>query len=405
MSSFTFSNLDVALGLKAGAVIGQEPNGEGGTQDITASSSTLVILAQGTQTALEEKSYLGGDGAKVILPKYDDNGSLVSTTGYYALSFGVGEKNVGEGSITFAEPNFTPGALLQPTITFKNTGDVPLRGSASDPITVELWISSQPDENGDYAVGERLAQWILSDEAGVAVGQTVTASLDNYTSALPKDLEGRKFYFTVSETGKSEEHPFGVEDPIAYSSLTAPGGITRTIEAQPELAVEDLSFTTVGVEGDQVRIGVSMKVNNRGGADSAAPYLQFAYQTGRTMEEVQEGDTDYQKAVYAPLNLSSGHLRSPTRLPLKPLRHRRPGQGHPAAGGRGRRRPEEGQRPQGDRYLPGLQGRLLRGHRHRQPQSSGHGDRQRRQHHFPVRRGPAGLRLRQRVRLRQQQPL
>ena len=69
MSSFTFSNLDVALGLKAGAVIGQEPNGEGGTQDITASSSTLVILAQGTQTALEEKSYLGGDGAKVILPK------------------------------------------------------------------------------------------------------------------------------------------------------------------------------------------------------------------------------------------------------------------------------------------------------------------------------------------------
>ena len=119
------------------------------------------------------------DGAKVILPKYDGNGSLVSTTGYYALSFGVGEKNVGEGSITFAEPNFTPGAMLQPTITFKNTGDVPLRGSASDPITVELWISSQPDENGDYAVGERLAQWILSDEAGVAVGQTVTASLDD----------------------------------------------------------------------------------------------------------------------------------------------------------------------------------------------------------------------------------
>ena len=35
------------------------------------------------------------DGAKVILPKYDGNGSLVSTTGYYALSFGVGEKNVG----------------------------------------------------------------------------------------------------------------------------------------------------------------------------------------------------------------------------------------------------------------------------------------------------------------------
>ena len=317
MSSFTFSNLDVALGLKAGAVIGQEPNGEGGTQDITASSSTLVILAQGTQTALEEKSYLGGDGAKVILPKYDDNGSLVSTTGYYALSFGVGEKNVGEGSITFAEPNFTPGAMLQPTITFKNTGDVPLRGSASDPITVELWISSQPDENGDYAVGERLAQWILSDEAGVAVGQTVTASLDDYTSALPKDLEGRKFYFTVSETGKSEEHPFGVEDPIAYSSLTAPGGITRTIEAQPELAVEDLSFTTVGVEGDQVRIGVSMKVTNRGGADSAAPYLQFAYQTGRTMEEVQEGDTDYQKAVYAPLNLSSGQFEISDQAPIE----------------------------------------------------------------------------------------
>ena len=323
MSSFSFSNLAVALGMTAtvgsGSVsassgTGQEQSGDevvalggsGGVEPSAVQRSTLVILAQGTQTALEEKQYLdSGENSKVILPKYDADGGLMSSTGYYALSFGVGEKNVGEGKILFSESNFTPGSILRPVVEFKNTGDVPLRGSETEPITLQLWISGQPGGDGAVGAGEKLAEWKISDD--VAVGQTVNTGLKNdfYTGALPENLTGRKFYFTVSETG-TDESPNGVDDPITYNSLAAKGGYTKTIEASPELAVENLAFSTVGVEGDNVKLAVSMDVTNRGGADSNAPYLQFAYQSGRTMEDVQQGDTDYQQPIYSALDIRSG---------------------------------------------------------------------------------------------------
>ncbi len=310
MSSFVFSNLDIALGLKKSEASG-ESSGSG-------KPATLVILAQGTQTALEEADYIGPgeqntDGTaktKVILPKYN-NGVLQSTTGYYALSFGVGEKTVGEGKILFPVRDFTPGAILQPSISFKNSGDVPLRGSSTEPITLQLWISSEPDIDGNVSPGGKmLAEWKI--EENIAVGQTVSTGYDEsfegaYTSSLPENLTGRKFYFTVSETGKSEDKPNGVENPINYSSLDDKvNGTVRVIEAKPELAVEDVSFSTLEVAGDKVKIGTSMTVTNRGGADAIAPYLQFTYQSGRTMEEVKAGDTGYQQAVYDALDISDG---------------------------------------------------------------------------------------------------
>lgn len=334
MSSFTFANLNVALGLKktvssdsvsASSIVSGEANAEASEDYVAAAGvgeeptnsgnkSTLVILTQGTQTALEEKEFLdAGESTKIIMPKYDDSGALQSSTGYYALSFGVGEKNVGEGQIRFAESNFVPGAILRPVIEFKNTGDVPLLGSKTEPITLELHISGK-DGTGE---GEKLAEWKIEDT--IAVGQTMNTGLANsfYTSALPSDLESRKFYFTVQETGRSAAHPNGVDDPLVYSSLSAEGGTTKTIEATPELAVENLKFSTVGVEGDQVKISVSMEVTNRGGADSAAPYLQFTYQSGRTMETVNPGDTDYQQAVYSALNIRSSQLEISNQVPLE----------------------------------------------------------------------------------------
>lgn len=313
MSTFVFSDLEVAVGLTKNQPVQSVPSEEG--QDIppaTAERSTLLILARGTQTALQEQDYLGeNDGDRVVLPKYDESGKLISQTGYYALSFGVGEKTVGEGSITFANPNFTPGTQLLPTISFKNTGDVALRGSASAPITIELWISGQPDNGGVRSAGQRLAQWTV--EENIAVGQGVEISPELYTSSLPDQLAGRAIYFTVSETAWSKENPAGVEDALQYSSLTAPGGTTRVIPFRPELAVENLDVQTVGVEGDKVRIAVSMQVSNRGSVDARAPYVQFSRQTG--VSDGRDGMTAGQ-AIYQPMDISSGQFEISNQKPI-----------------------------------------------------------------------------------------
>jgi len=299
MTSFSFSDLTVALGLNKAS---SETN-----------TSTLLVLAKGVQTQLEQVNYLGGDGSKVISAKYDENGSMLTSTGYYALSFGVGEKNVGEGSILFASPDFVPGVGLKPTVTFKNTGDVPLLGSKAEPITVGLHLTAQDGVSAD----KKLCEWKIEDN--IAVGQVVTTEMKDgqFTTALPDDLTGRKFYFTVEEYAKAEGQVGGVDDPIAYNSLTAKGGFTRTIEERPELAIENMKFSTVGATKDKVEIAVEMDVTNRGTADSAAPYLQFAYQNGRTMEEVKEGDTDYQQATYAALDISDGTFQISRQTPIQ----------------------------------------------------------------------------------------
>ncbi len=304
MPTFVFSDLEVAVGLTKGQPVQSAPPEDGqGAPPVTADRSTLLILAQGTQTALTEQEFLGeDDGDQVVLPKYDDKGKLVSNTGYYALSFGVGEKNVGEGLITFADPDFTPDTQLLPTISFKNTGDVALRGSEDAPITIELWISGQP-VSGVRGAGQRLAQWTV--EENIAVGQSVEIPPELYTSPLPDKLAERAIYFTVSETAWSDENPAGVQDALQYSSLTAPGGTVRIIPSRPELAVDDLDFQTVGVEGDNVRVAVSMQVSNRGSVAASAPYVQFSRQTG--VSDGRDGMIAGQP-IYEPIDISSGRF-------------------------------------------------------------------------------------------------
>ena len=265
LTSFTFSDLAVAVGLKKGTTVttvvkdenGNPVIGEDGTPETQSKkleSGTLVILARGTQTTLEEQPFLGNTSEEttVIAPAYDANGLMMTNTGMYALSFGVGEKSVGEGRILFESDDFVPGAQLRPTVTFKNTGDVPLHGSKADPITVKLWLS---DKDG-VGVGTELMTWTIQDN--ILVGQTVTTALgaEDFTSPLPDDLNGRCFYFTVSETKKDDgAHIGGVDDPLVYDSHAQKKdeqgnpigyvGYVRTIEAKPELAVEDLQFSTL----------------------------------------------------------------------------------------------------------------------------------------------------------------
>ena len=319
LTSFTFSDLAVAVGLKKGTIVGiNETTGE----SVTADNSTLVILARGTQTTLEEQPFLGNTSEEttVIAPAYDENGLMMTNTGMYALSFGVGEKSVGEGRILFESDDFVPGAQLRPTVTFKNTGDVPLRGSEKDPITVELCLSG----TDGIAAGTKLMTWTIQDN--IRVGQTVTTTLgaEDFASPLPDKLDGRCFYFTVSETGRDGDHPFGVDEPLNYDSHALKKdeegntigyvGYVRAIESKPELAVEDLEFSTLGVEGDFVRIGVSMNVTNRGTAVASAPYLLFEYQNG--YETLKDG---YQQETYEPLDISSGEFDISNQSPIVTL--------------------------------------------------------------------------------------
>ena len=216
MTSFTFSDLAVALGLTKTPETSEDSEGTDSTD--TVDQSTLVILARGTKTELEETEFYGEKGTKIVTSKYKDDGTMDTTTGIYVLSFGVGEKSVGEASITFESPNFVTGARLRPVVSFKNTGDVSLLGSEANPITVKLCIS---DRSGK-GFGEELFTWEITEN--IAVGQTVTTQLStgDYTKALPENLVGREIYFTVSEDTEY------VDSPLEYSSLD--GGVTRKIE-------------------------------------------------------------------------------------------------------------------------------------------------------------------------------
>ncbi|GAB1476016.1 hypothetical protein MASR2M70_08480 [Bacillota bacterium] len=274
MRSFAFTNLDVALGHK---------NTSGGIDGADDPASTLLIISQGTDTKLQKLVYAGNgseEDAKIIAPKTKDDGSIDSFTGFYAISFGVGEQSIGEGIISFGENNFTPGAALSPTVSFKNTGDLPIRGSEAQPISLKLMLEGE---------GSPLAEWEI--KSSVLVGQTVSTYDERSrlrTAPLPGNLDGRKFYFTLTEDGSYTNKPF------TYNSLTAPGGATIEIKDKPELAVEEAVVKTAAVESDKVRLDLSLKATNRGSKDATGVYLQFTYQD-------EDGN-------YRPINLTGHRL-------------------------------------------------------------------------------------------------
>ncbi|MEN6316361.1 MAG: S-layer homology domain-containing protein [Clostridiaceae bacterium] len=307
ITSFSFTGLDVALGLKYVAP----------AEDTPAMKPTLLILAQGTKTELEEQVFIGDRNstskAKVMVPKRDGNGRIISSTGYYAVSFGVGEQNVGEGRISFHEDNFVPGAALLPTVSFKNTGDVPIRGgTAANPITVGLYISNKPtgkDGNNEYiydGTGTELAKWEIY--GSIPVGATVTTAAsgkDLYTKILPDDLDNRKFYFTVSED--SSYVPIG--DCFTYNSLTAKKGFTVPVGNKPELGIEKMTLKTVGVdEQGNIIIEADLLAANRGAAAAEGVYIQFTRQSGVDANG---------REIYSPVDLRGHKLTISEQKPLE----------------------------------------------------------------------------------------
>ena len=300
MTSFAFTNLDIALG-------------QGKTAEQNA---TLLIIAQGTQTKLKQESFIDDSThtEKVVMPDRDaTSGRIISSTGYYAISFGVGEQNVGEGRISFHEDDFVTGARLLPVISFKNTGDVPIRGGeTANPIKLQLHITGKPDVINPPAgtavhydgSGEMLAEWEIYGNIPVGgIISTVSSGTDMYTKPLPDELNGRRLYFTVSEDCSYVVS----ENCFQYSSLTDEKGFTVLIEDKPELGIEEMTFKTVGVDDQgNIIIETDLLAANRGVADANGVYLQFSRQSGVDADGFE---------VYSPVDLRGHKLEISEQKP------------------------------------------------------------------------------------------
>ena len=285
MDQFLFTNLQIALGQPAND---QDPG-------------TLLVISEGSLTKLQEVSYtvkIDGEDRTDNTIIADGDGSV----GFYALSFGVGDQGIGEVSLRFADHRFSAGSILEPSLSFVNTGDIGIRGSTSEPVTVELWVSDAPiidpdDSTVYYPIGNMLNQWSVTEN--IAVGQKVTMS--GICDALYKNLEsGSVFYIVVYEDQEYTDNPF------IYSTLHDGGNFT--VQDKTELGFESSEIRIMNIDqnGD-TNLYVDMHVGNRGTKNAEEVYIQFSYQVS-----IDENG----KAVYAPIDLTGHNLSISRQEPL-----------------------------------------------------------------------------------------
>ena len=294
MDQFVFADLQIALGTKASAAP-QGEEAESTPEGASAADATLLILAQGNRDTLVR---VETENAVHYLPA---PGASANRAGVYAISYGTGQQALGEGSLSFFNPDFTAGAPLHVTASFSNTGDVGIRGSAGQPITVRLIAEDRPETKtvsmaewtaltgaqGALLQGEdpqdnelevlasdreaihstTLAEWTVTQN--IRPGQAVSLSAD---FTLPVSLpEGTVLNLAVSEDKSYAGEP--------YAAVLR--GLT-TVENKPELGFENgvsLLPSQSTTSGSAV-YDVDFTVSNRGSADGRDVYVQFSYNSG-----------------------------------------------------------------------------------------------------------------------------
>jgi len=303
MDQFTFGSLQIALGMTKTAPEHPDESGEPGYTD-APTRSTLLVLAQGTTSYLEEyittdhsttpaktRSYFGrmsdADAANKYRSAADDSywKNRKPGVGVYALSFGVGGQAIGEASLTFADYDFSAGAYLHPNLSFVNTGDVGIRGSQSEPIIVRLIASGD-----DLATNVELAKWEIVEN--IVPGQKVKLSGD---LKLPMSLPiGTVLFAAVAEDAE-------------YAAFAATTETLLTVEKRPELGFESLTIKPKDVDNaGNVILSVNGVVGNRGTETAGNVTLQFSYDTGR---KKYEGSSDKAGTpIFAPLSLIGNTL-------------------------------------------------------------------------------------------------
>ena len=279
--SFRFGSLQIAMGTASGpAAAGEERDKAEGTKD---RGTTLLVLTQGTYDQLSQS--VTGSG------KYYPNSSAnANHTGVYAVSYGMGHQALGEGSISFAGADFSAGALLHTAVKFKNTGDVAIRGSAANPITVRLMAE------GEYLDSTTLAEWTVTQN--ILPGREVSL---NGEFELPVTLpEGTALNLSVSEDAGYAGKPFAA---VLQNLLT--------VKSVPELGFADgVKLTPVrSTTSGSAVYDVDFTIENRGNEYAHDILLQFSYDTGKK-------DKDG-KTIYQPINISGNTLTVEDQAPLQ----------------------------------------------------------------------------------------
>ncbi len=282
--------------------------GAGETKD------TLLVLTQGTTQYLQEGTYtdVNGDEQTVVVPiedayaqalydegKYDKKPGL----GVYAISYGVGQRSVGNANVDFSGYDFTAGSELYVKASFQNTGDVALRGSEANPITARLMLRIE-----EGAEATALAQWEIPQN--ITAGQTV--SLSGTCAALTEDLpEGSIFYLDVAE-----DDTYIADGAFRGTTLSQDpdtgawtGGFV--VENKPELGFEHFDITTAQVdENGNTVLNVDFQVGNRGNETAEDVYVQFSYESGRDEQN---------NPVYTVLDITENDLTVSKQQKLDPL--------------------------------------------------------------------------------------
>ncbi|WP_294550718.1 S-layer homology domain-containing protein [uncultured Pseudoflavonifractor sp.] len=295
MDQFVFSDLQIALGQKKTDTGTTTSDGEQTVQaneDGAQSQDTLLVLTSGVTTYLKEYTYTDENNQQqtVLIPQSDEEAQKAYAdgtqtkkpgTGIYAISYGVGQQELGNATLTFGEYDFTAGSRLEAIGSFQNIGDVGIRGSEANPITVKLMLKTS--ESADPVA---LATWEITEN--ITAGQTVklAGTCDALTQDLPK---GSTFYFTVSEDADYTTDAFsGSTDPVL------------TVEEKPELGFEHLSISSASVDaGGNTVLDVNFQVGNRGSKTAEDVYVQFSYESGRD---------ENNNPVYTPLDITNNTL-------------------------------------------------------------------------------------------------
>ena len=268
LDTFTFSNPQIALGQTA---------------------DTLLVLTEGAMGYLRENDdpdypVVPIADEDVTVSAYPQSASKPAGVGVYAIACGVGRQEIGNASLDMPVYDFTAGAEPYAKITFMNTGDVGIRGSAAQPITVEL--NAQSDSGVSL-----LGQWTLTEN--VISGQKVAL---NGNLSVPTDLpEGTKLVLHVYESDA-----YVPQGGSAFSAVSEP---LLVIGSRPDLGIADVKIRLKDVDGNgSAVLDVDLIAGNYGTAQAADAFVLFSYDTGFTDEDG--------RTVWAPLDLTGSALEA-----------------------------------------------------------------------------------------------
>lgn len=319
MDQFQFDNPQIALGLKGvtASKSSNEDTGEEATEveanDLYTTQTTLIIMTQGVMRYLKEETPDGPDAGSFFVPTDDQplDAKFPKGMGIYAISYGVGSQSIGEAKLTFLKEDFTAGAQLTANMSFVNTGDISLRASEQNPVTVTLSVS------GNGISDQILKSWEVTEN--IVPGREVACAGD---FTLPVTLpEGASFIITISEDETYAEDPYSAVLRDAY-----------VVEGKRDLGIENASIAlsrqdngklTLDDEGNAV-LDVDLLVGNRGLSDAGDVRLQFSFgvhdpSIADQVRELKGQESDWNDVIYSALDITDNTLVVGEEEALAPL--------------------------------------------------------------------------------------